>query len=156
MVIDDDTTQLRLMKELLEKSGAEVTTEANSLTALKLIEEKTFDTVLTDLQMPVMDGFALVAAIRSNENTAIAELPVIVLSGRRDIEESEFVAKGFTAQLTKPVNITLLTQLISGNDAGKENTVQELTLAGKKSEKLFDLASLIPVSYTHLTLPTKA
>jgi signal transduction histidine kinase/CheY-like chemotaxis protein len=144
LVIDDDTTQLRLMKELLEKSGAEVTTEANSLTALKLIEEKTFDTVLTDLQMPVMDGFALVASIRSNENLTIAQLPVIVLSGRRDIEESEFTAKGFTAQLTKPVNITLLTQLISGNNAGKENTAQELTLAGKKSEKLFDLASLIP------------
>lgn len=146
LVIDDDITQLRLMKELLENSEAIVTTEANSLSALKLIEKQTFDVVITDLQMPVLDGFGLVSGIRASKNIQVAALPVIALSGRRDLDENVFKAKGFTAQLTKPVNITLLKELISGTvtTGDQSKTNDTLKPAEGSQTKLFDLKSLEP------------
>lgn len=142
LVIDDDATQLRLMKELLENSGAIVTTEANSLAALKLIEGQLFDTIITDLQMPVMDGFALVEKIRSNPRKDIASLAVVALSGRRDLEETVFLEKGFTARLTKPVNIIALKALIAGNSLSESNREHEVST--QDNNKLFDLKSLAP------------
>ncbi|MFP5438447.1 MAG: ATP-binding protein [Bacteroidia bacterium] len=142
LVIDDDATQLRLMKELLENDGAVVITEANSLAALKLIEGQPFDIIITDLQMPVMDGFALVEKIRSNPRKDIASLAVVALSGRRDLEEAVFTEKGFTARLTKPVNIIALKSFIAGNNFHKNDCQPETNI--QDTEKLFDLKSLAP------------
>jgi signal transduction histidine kinase/CheY-like chemotaxis protein len=142
LVIDDDATQLRLMKELLENDGAVVTTEANSLAALKLIEGQLFDIIVTDLQMPVMDGFTLVEKIRSNPRKDIASLAVVALSGRRDLEEAVFTEKGFTARLTKPVNIIALKSFIAGNNFHKNDCQPETNT--RDTEKLFDLKSLAP------------
>ncbi len=141
LVVDDDTTQLRLMKELLERAGANVVTEANSLTALKLLNEQRFNCIITDLQMPVLDGFGLVEEIRRSTDDAINKLPVIALSGRRDLDDNAFTSRGFTTRLNKPVNVQQLIKAIGGEEA--KDTLPEVN-ATKAAPKLYDLRSLAP------------
>jgi len=141
LVVDDDTTQLRLMKELLERAGANVVTEANSLTALKLINEQRFDCIITDLQMPVLDGFGLVEEIRRSTDDFVSKLPVIALSGRRDLDDNAFTSRGFTVRLNKPVNVHQLIKAI-GRQETKDLLIEAYTAA--VAHKLYDLRSLAP------------
>jgi len=113
LVVDDDSVQLMLMKELLQQYGAEVTTEINAVAVPKLLEKEYFDLVLTDIQMPVLDGFGLVKKIRHHDDEGIAGIPVIALSGKKDLGKEDFSAAGFTAYHNKPVQIEQLLNLIS-------------------------------------------
>jgi signal transduction histidine kinase/CheY-like chemotaxis protein len=114
LVVDDDHVQLMLMKELLQQYGATAETEINSANVPEILETKAFDIVLTDIQMPVMDGFALIKSIRTNGHSRVNSVPVIALSGRKDLPEEAFELAGFTAHSTKPVNIDELLALIAG------------------------------------------
>ncbi|MES2487557.1 MAG: hybrid sensor histidine kinase/response regulator [Bacteroidota bacterium] len=112
LVVDDDSVQLMLMKEILQQYGAEVTTEINAVAVPRLLEKEYFDVVLTDIQMPVLDGFSLLKKIRAHEDEGIAAMPIIALSGRKDLTEEDFSIAGFTSCHNKPVNIERLLQVI--------------------------------------------
>ncbi|OYQ37111.1 hypothetical protein CHU92_08905 [Flavobacterium cyanobacteriorum] len=123
LVVDDDNVQLMLVKELLSAYSLSVHTEINSAVVVALLEAENFDLVITDIQMPVLDGFALIEKIRSHHNPVVANVPVIALSGRRDLHASDFTGKGFTAHHPKPVQVEGLVLLISkvfGNTAYEE------------------------------------
>lgn len=99
LVVDDDNTQLSLLKEILTNYGCTVITEINSASVPAVLEEENFDLILSDIQMPVMDGFELLKAIKSLK----PNIPVIALSGRKDLNITDFTDKGFTAYHPKPV-----------------------------------------------------
>lgn len=125
LVIDDDNVQLTLMKELFANYPVIVTTEINSSAVLALLEHKRFDIMLTDIQMPVLDGFGLIQLIRNHNNPAIASLPVIALSGKRDLSAADFTDKGFTAHHPKPIQLeALLNQIVEllGDSVNLKNT----------------------------------
>lgn len=138
LVVDDDTTHALLMKELLRNKGAIVTTEAQAPNVISLLESADFDVLLTDVQMPVMDGFTLTRNIRGHKDKRIAEMPIIALSGRRDLDDSYYIEKGFTAHQPKPVNMASLSSLI----ANREDEFINSNTNGINSGKLFDLQSL--------------
>lgn len=140
LVVDDDATQLQLMKELLQNSGASVTTELHATSIIKHLELGNFDILLTDVQMPVMDGFTLISKIRSHYKPKIATVPVIALSGRRDLSDDYYVESGFTAHHPKPVNLPALKALIANPD-GNINTVHVQDNSTGR-DKLFNLGSL--------------
>lgn len=125
LVADDDHVQLMLMKELLQQYGATVFTEINPAAVPALIEKGHFDLMLTDIQMPVMDGFELIKKIRNSDDPYVSSLPVVALSGKKDLTEEDFTNAGFTASHTKPVNITGLLELISGILGGNVNHQHE-------------------------------
>ncbi|MXN90986.1 response regulator [Flavobacterium sp. Sd200] len=114
LITDDDNVQLMLMKELLGHYPVEVTTEINSATVINHLQNNNFDILLTDVQMPVVDGFELVRQIRQHSNPNIAALPVIALSGKQDLAVDDYKERGFTAHHTKPVQLEDLLELIAG------------------------------------------
>ncbi|HCV83269.1 MAG TPA: hybrid sensor histidine kinase/response regulator, partial [Zunongwangia profunda] len=68
--------------------------------ALELLGKNQYDLILTDIQMPIMDGFQLMNAIKKDKN--LTKTPVIALSGRTDMKDEVYTLTGFTAKLTKP------------------------------------------------------
>ena len=114
LLVDDDNVQLMLMKELLVHYPVTIVTEINSASALYLIEHEDFDIVLTDIQMPIMDGFELVKQIRQHMNPKIADMPAIALSGKRDLAPQDYINRGFTAHHPKPIQLEQLLELIAG------------------------------------------
>ena len=146
LAVDDDNVQLKLMKELLSHYALTIITEINSASALQLIETEHFDVVLTDIQMPILDGFELVKQIRQHPDAAIAALPVIALSGKRDLGTAQYTSRGFTAYHPKPLQLEELLSLISAiisSGAITSYKEQQTTAAGV----LYNLGSLS--QYTH-------
>ncbi|AWH86815.1 hybrid sensor histidine kinase/response regulator [Flavobacterium album] len=142
LVVDDDSTQLTLMSELLGAYVAAIKTEINPSALEATLEQGDFDIVLTDIQMPSVDGFEVLARIRQHPDPAIASLPVIALSGRRDLSADDFVSRGFTAHHPKPVQFEQLLELLAGI-FDEKLPVQKTPVEEKRSSgKLYDLKSL--------------
>jgi len=111
LVVDDNKTNLRLLVELLGRWGCKTTTAANGQEALDLLHDPdgttNFDLAILDFSMPVMDGAALAAAIRSNP--LLAAMPLILLTSMPEFGDGARMKKaGFNAYLTKPVKQSYL------------------------------------------------
>ncbi|SFB83290.1 hypothetical protein SAMN04487907_101836 [Zunongwangia mangrovi] len=100
LVVDDEPAQLALTLEFLKSHNLEFDTAENGKKALALLDENRYDLILTDIQMPIMDGFQLMNSIKKDEN--LYKTPVIALSGRTDMKDEVYTLTGFTAKLTKP------------------------------------------------------
>jgi len=101
LVVDDDSSMLRLVSQVLTRKGYEVLESGNGQDALRLLYNKKPDLVLLDLVMPAMDGWQTCSRIRD----VSATIPVIMLTGRRKTEEDVVRGLDYGADdyLIKPV-----------------------------------------------------
>jgi len=100
LVVDDSITTRMLIKNILEVAGYEVQTAVDGIDAMTKLREKAFNLIISDIQMPRMDGFALTKAIREDEK--FAQLPVVLvtsLDSREDREKG--LAVGASAYIVK-------------------------------------------------------
>ena len=146
LIVDDEPGQLSLTKEVAKSMGFEIDTAENGKIGLEKLESGEFDIVLTDIQMPILDGFELIRSIRSNEK--YKDLPVIALSGRTDIEREIYTEVGFNNKLLKPYkpeelkkNIAELLKL----DFKEKEAVKEIDNVRLKSET-YDLTDIYEFS----------
>ncbi len=102
LLADDNAPSRELMREILEACGYDVAEAANGREALDLIRKSPPDIVLLDLQMPVMDGFAVIHAVRSDERLRL--LTVIALTASAMLGDRErAIAAGFDSYIAKPI-----------------------------------------------------
>jgi two-component system sensor histidine kinase/response regulator len=108
LVVDDDPIMLEFARGQLDHPGGEIVTASDGEEALAILERDCgFDLVLSDLEMPRMNGFALVDAIRRDPR--LAHLPVVVITSRDDVFAIDRAYEvGATSFTTKPVNWRLL------------------------------------------------
>ena len=100
--IEDDEFLRELIGAHLRNAGHQVVTCADGAEAIRSILAERPDLVLLDLNMPYLDGFELLKALRGDALTR--ELPVIVLSGRTDhASQSRVLEMGGSDYLTKPI-----------------------------------------------------
>ena len=114
LVVDDCEMSRDMMRRMLGLSGAVVTLAEDGEQALRLLQANPdgFDAVLLDLQMPVMDGPALMRAIR--QQAGLAELPLLVCSaGVQPQDRIEALAAGANDFVTKPVDFERLVALLA-------------------------------------------
>lgn len=111
LVVDDSPTIRKLVSMTLEKYGHKVLCATNGLDALNKLKEDVPDLILSDINMPHMDGYQLCKMIRGNAVTR--SVPVIMLSGKDGIfDKLRGRMVGATAYITKPFEIDSLLQLI--------------------------------------------
>ncbi|MDD2416222.1 MAG: response regulator, partial [Parabacteroides sp.] len=111
LLVDDDPIQLALAKELLGYQGVIVDRCSDSSKVKEMLLKDSYDLVITDIQMPQMDGFELLKVIRSLDNPVVSSIPVVALSGSVP-NNSDLANAGFTAFLTKPYTLKQLHDLI--------------------------------------------
>jgi two-component system, chemotaxis family, sensor kinase CheA len=87
LVVDDSITTRTLEKNILEAAGFRVTIAVDGIEALKRLKEQEIDLVVTDIQMPNMDGIALTSQIRETAN--YKHLPVILVTSLESQEDRE-------------------------------------------------------------------
>jgi DNA-binding response OmpR family regulator len=103
LIVDDDPILREFASVHMATPTARVETAANGEIAFQLLKTGRFDVVLVDIEMPVLDGFALLEKIRSEPE--LCHLPVIMLTGHDDVVSIDRSYKlGATAFATKPVN----------------------------------------------------
>ena len=64
LVVDDDSSILRFMEHVLQNEGLDVTSVSNGVEALELLKVQAFQLVITDMRMPLVDGYDLVYTIK--------------------------------------------------------------------------------------------
>lgn len=120
LLIDDDRIQLTLTAAMLQQSGI------NSVSCLQLDElldalrTATFDVLLTDVQMPAINGFDLLKLLRASNIPQAQSVPVIAVTARSDMQREEFTVHGFAGCLHKPFTVSELLHELNMEDKGME------------------------------------
>ncbi|WP_158961051.1 ATP-binding protein [Myroides fluvii] len=142
LVVDDDKIQLQLMEELLSPLFKQVEILNDSSEIESILEQHTYDVILSDIQMPKMDGFEMIELLRTNPK--YSAIPVIALSGKRDLTLEDFTHAGFTAAHQKPIQLQelliLITQLLHPDYQVDFNPVSSSTsLSDERPAQLYDI-----------------
>ena len=122
LVVDDSLSNRKALSLMLQALGYEVSTAIDGFDALKKIEKSIFQLVITDLEMPKMDGLELVESLRSL--AATCHIPIIMVTSR-STQKHQNLAKqaGVNVYLTKPVDSATLKSTVihflPENDADK-------------------------------------
>ncbi|MEJ2013714.1 MAG: response regulator [Anaerolineales bacterium] len=149
LVVEDDPAMLVAFRDVLEGAGYAVLTASNGEAALTLLESELPDLILSDISMPVMDGYKLFEAVRQHpDGTAI---PFIFLTARGTREDT-FYGRSLGADdyITKPVTTKELLSAVKARlERSDELKLVQLKVAYKDS--LFVLAGAIEMrdAYTH-------
>jgi CheY-like chemotaxis protein/HPt (histidine-containing phosphotransfer) domain-containing protein len=116
LVVDDGPENRELIALVLAEHGLWIDEAENGQVALDRMAAETYDLVLMDMQMPVMDGYTATRAIRARG----LQVPVVALTANamKGYEE-EVLAAGCTVYLTKPVDIDALLQQVAQLLGGK-------------------------------------
>lgn len=134
LLIDDDRIQLNLTEvmiyDLFNHAQHNIPPVIKCCTQpeelFKLIASETFDIVFTDIQMPAMNGFELLQKLKSLDVPQAKNIPVIAITARSDMDETDFCTQGFAGCLHKPFNQTELLKIFKTHmqEDWKGNTVQ--------------------------------
>jgi two-component system chemotaxis sensor kinase CheA len=87
LVVEDSITSRMLLKNILETSGYQVKTAVDGVDAWNALKSEDFDLVVSDIEMPQMDGFELTATIRADEK--LSQMPVVLVTSRGSREDRE-------------------------------------------------------------------
>ncbi len=106
LLVEDNRTNQEVAKRMLEDLGCEVTVAENGKRAIEVIENKSFDIVFTDIEMPVMNGYQMAQILRLKmEDHQIPKFPIIALSGSAMYADSNKErSAGMDDSLMKPVS----------------------------------------------------
>jgi PAS domain S-box-containing protein len=156
LIVDDQESNIELLQQLLADNGyTNVHTTQKPEDVCTLHRNANFDLILLDLQMPVMDGFAVMAGLKTS--TTDAYLPVIVLTaqpghklralqaGAKDFISKPFDLAEVKARIHNMLEVRLLYKKMADFNRLLEHTVQERTAELRESEaryrRLTELAS---------------
>ena len=126
LLAEDNPANRRVVELILTAAGVSVTGVENGVEAVEAFKLGTYDLVLMDLQMPVMDGFEAIRAIRRLEVGSGLAIPILVLSANAHCEHVDAAkAAGGDHYLAKPVSAEALLrgieQLLSRDPAGSRS-----------------------------------
>lgn len=102
LVAEDNAQNQELMVYLLKAFGHEVLAADNGRLCLDILEREAIDLLLVDVQMPVLDGYGVLAAVRSHEQWC--SLPVVAVTALAMLGDREQAMRaGFDGYLSKPI-----------------------------------------------------
>ncbi|KAF2080286.1 hybrid sensor histidine kinase/response regulator [Flavobacterium sharifuzzamanii] len=143
IVVDDDINLLNLTSGVLKQEQHQVFSFTNPAKALETIKSTPFDFVITDIQMPEIDGFLFLERLRELPETVFKNQPVIALTGRTDLDLSVYKNAGFTTVVKKPYSPKILLETIQHILDHEEVLVAESTETVNKSDsQLYSLETL--------------
>jgi PAS domain S-box-containing protein len=120
LIVDDEADAREVMRFMLERGGAQVRTADSAGQALDAIREERPDLLISDIGMPVEDGYVLVRRLRAMEEGLGRRLPAIALTAYASEEDTRrALAAGFDAHLSKPVDPARLIDIAAGLAGGR-------------------------------------
>jgi DNA-binding response OmpR family regulator len=128
LIVDDDAELLGILKKYLENHGLETISAANGNEAIAAAADGKPDIIITDVEMPRMDGFALVRRLKDNK--VLADIPVIIMTGKKVSEADHVSGYGLGADdyVVKPFSYPVL--------LAKIKAMLRRAARGKKKEAL--------------------
>lgn len=113
LVIDNDTLQLEIAKEMLERNGVSCTTCSNAKELVNEMRRQDYDLLLSDIQMPETNGFEILALLRKSCIGNSHTIPIVAMTARGEGEKEAFIKGGFTDSIHKPFSMRELLDMVS-------------------------------------------
>ena len=112
LLVEDNQINQQLAQEILQEAGATVTIANNGQEALNCLNDHSFDLVLMDVQMPVMDGYQATQAIRNE--MGLTDLPIIAMTAHAmESDQEKCLEAGMNDYIAKPVELDQLFSIIT-------------------------------------------
>ena len=148
IMIDDDMMQLNYTQQMLNKQGIVSVCCSHVDQLFDELRNNHFDLLLTDIQMPAINGFDLLSLLRSSNIGQSKDIPVIAVTARSDMEENQFIEKGFIGCLHKPFTVAELLKLLNTVDAQtkKIQIINDIQLSEDVNKNKFDFSVLLVFS----------
>jgi signal transduction histidine kinase/CheY-like chemotaxis protein len=117
LVVEDNALNMEIAQEILEDEGVIVTGAENGKVAYDIFtqsEPGTFDVILMDIMMPVMNGFDATKAIRESEHPEAKTIPIVAMTANAFAEDVRAsLEAGMNAHIAKPINIPMLLSVLN-------------------------------------------
>lgn len=140
LIVDDDTAMLQLLREVCEN----LQIDAHLFSDFEDIEKKAslqYDLVLTDIQMPNVDGFEVLQRLKNSDFVHFKNQPVIAMTGRRDLDLKVYSDAGFSDVMQKPFTKSQFLKVLNRFVPGQFLTKKEgkSPKSGKTASKMYSL-----------------
>jgi CheY-like chemotaxis protein len=152
LLVEDNEINQQVAKEILEQAGLVVSIANNGQEALNFVQADTFDAVLMDVQMPVMDGYTATGKIReleAKQPPATCRLPIIAMTAHAmsgDHEKS--LAAGMNDHITKPIDpaqlFGTLTKWIRSKGGTQKPVEAPSTLTAPQDKEPASMEKMLP------------
>lgn len=110
-ILDDDETLLELLREICQRNHIHVKT-FSSYHDFARTENPNYDLLLTDIQMPGIDGFAVLQKLQKKDDHLYSGQPIIAMTGQKIVDKKTYAKAGFTNVLQKPFSSHVLLKAI--------------------------------------------
>jgi CheY-like chemotaxis protein len=116
LLVEDNELNMEIAREILKEEGAEITEAENGQIALeRFVSSKpgSFDVIIMDVMMPVMNGYDATRAIRNSSHPQAGSIPIIAMTAnayRQDVEMA--MEAGMNAHVAKPINVKILLSVL--------------------------------------------
>jgi len=114
LIAEDSSVILNLTKKILVQQNFEIVTVKNGQAVLDKLESESFDLILMDINMPILDGMETTRKIRDMKDSNISNLPIFAITGNAgNYSIDEFKAVGINEYLQKPLDFDRLVTLVN-------------------------------------------
>ncbi len=128
LVVEDNSFNQEVARETLQGKVQQITIAANGKEAIDILEKESFDLVLMDIKMPVMDGFQATQHIREKTEAPVNRIPIIAITAHASRTEREkCLSFGMNDYITKPFVPSLLLEKIAGISTGQSTIADKST-----------------------------
>jgi len=146
LIAEDNPTSQLIARKTLEKMGHTVEIAGNGLEEVRLFEEGDYDLVLTDVEMPIMDGFEATRRIKRIQKDKGQNIPIIAMTAYAQKEDREkCLASGMDSYLSKPVKADDLHAILNELFKQEESSADIPVVESNSVSETIDIDAVIPV-----------
>jgi two-component system response regulator FlrC len=143
MVVEDDSELREALNETLTLAGYNVATASDGQEALRQLEERQFDLIVSDIQMPRMDGHTLLKKVKSNH----PDLPVMLMTAYGSIQQAvDAMRDGAVDYMVKPFEAEVLVNMVSRYATQARSELTNVIATDAQSKQLFQIAKRVAQS----------
>jgi CheY-like chemotaxis protein len=114
LVVDDEADAREFLSTALEQYGGKILAVASALDAIEALEQFQPDVLVSDIGMPLEDGYSLIAKVRNHSTERVRRLPALALTAYASQADTQrAIDAGFDGHIAKPVEPTLLAEAIA-------------------------------------------
>lgn len=143
MVVEDDSELREALNDTLSLAGYKVATASDGQEALNQLEQQSFDLIVSDIQMPRMDGQALLKKVKSQH----PDLPVMLMTAYGSIQQAvDAMRDGAVDYMVKPFEAEVLVNMVSRYAAQEREQLTDVIATDAQSKQLFQVAKRVAQS----------
>jgi two-component system cell cycle response regulator DivK len=114
IIAEDSSVIQNLTSKILSIQNYQIISVKNGKDVLKKLEEDTYDLILLDINMPIMDGVECARHIRNHRNDQIKNIPIIAISGNaKNYSVEDFKSMGINDYLPKPLDYDQMVDMVN-------------------------------------------